>query len=149
MSNNYFEESSLYSLACVLAYRRILLIDGIYSQIDNLIPGLGSFLKEKLNDVDKLLDVSSKRPLYRYHRLLLAESIMEKENGKLVICPYFKFRDSYENSVLIKEYLTPSKDWVSNLKGYEVDPLMITLSEIVVRLSKETKIDTDIEKLFE
>lgn len=146
MDSNYFEESTLYSLGCILAYRRILLFDGIYSQIDILIPGLGIFLKEKLNDIDKILD-SGRVSLYRYDRLLLAEVIIQKENGKLNGCSYLKFKELYEDSSRIKDFLKPSKEWVSNLKGHEVEPLMMILGEIVKRLVKETGIETNITEL--
>ena len=146
MDSNYFEESTLYSLGCILAYRRILLFDGIYSQIDKLIPGLGIFLKEKLNDIDKILD-SGKVSLYRYNRLLLAEVIIQKENGKLNVCSYLKFKELYEDSPRIKDFLKPSKKWVSNLKGHEVEPLMMILGEIVKKLVKETGIETNITEL--
>lgn len=146
MDNSYFEESTLYSLGCILAYRRILLFAGIYSQIDTLIPGLGVFLKEKLNDLDKILD-TGRVSLYRYHRLLLAEVIIDKENGKLNVCSYLKFKELYEDKPRIKEFLKPSKEWVSNLKGHEVEPLMMILSEIIKRIVKETGIETNITEL--
>ena len=38
--SNYFEESTLY-LHCILAYRKILLFDRIYTQIDTLIRSVG------------------------------------------------------------------------------------------------------------
>lgn len=146
MDNTYFEESTLYSLGCILAYRRILLFEGIYSQIDNLIPGLGIFLKEKLNDIDKMLD-GGKISLYRYNRLLLAEVIIEKENGKLNICSYLKFKEKYEEQKYIKNFLNPSKEWVSNLRGHEVEPMMRKLREIIERITQETKIETNINKI--
>lgn len=144
--NSYFEESTLYSLGCILAYRRILLFEGIYSQIDILIPGLGVFLKEKLNDLDKILD-TGRVSLYRYHRLLLAEVIIEKENGKLNLCSYLKFKEMYQDNQHIKDFLKPSKEWVSNLKGHEVEPLMMILNEIIKRLVKETGIETNITEI--
>ena len=77
----------------------------------------------------------------------MAEVIIQKENGKLNVCSYLKFKELYEDSPRIKDFLKPSKEWVSNLKGHEVEPLMMILGEIVKRLVKETGIETNITEL--
>jgi hypothetical protein len=44
MQDSYYEESTLYALASVLAYSRIYLFDGVYSQIERLESGFGILL---------------------------------------------------------------------------------------------------------
>ena len=148
MDDKYFEVSTMYCLGCVLAYQRILLLEGIYSQIQQLIPGLGIFLKEKLNNMGTIIDNSSSTiSLYRYHRLLLAESVMERENDRTITCSYLKFKQQYEeNNLKMKSALLPVKDWVSSLDGSEVYPLMEGLSEIASKITKVTRIDSGIRE---
>jgi len=143
--NHYFEVSTFYSLGSILAYRRILLFDVIYSQIDELISELGTCLKNKLNEIDTKLD-SGSVSLYRYDRLLLAEVIIDKENGKLNVSSYLQFKELYEDNPRIQDMLKPSKEWISNLKAGEVEPLMVILYEIAKKIAKKTKIETNITK---
>ena len=92
MENSYFEESTLYAISCVLAFKRILLLDGIYLQLDD--NQLGKHLKRKLLyefdvEFDKLQFI--KRFFY-YDRIALAEAVMERENGNFRISTFLEVK---------------------------------------------------------
>jgi hypothetical protein len=149
MENLYYEESTLYGLGVVFAYNRILLLEGIYSQIQLLIPGLGTFLKEKLKNIESEMDnqIRFHTPFYRYDRLALADSVLQRVNDKLQTSTYLEFKEKYEGKDSnIKSSLQPAKEFVASLDGSEVDTIMKELSEIAFRIKDETGIATSIKE---
>jgi hypothetical protein len=148
MENLYYEESTLYGLGVVFAYNRILLLEGIYSQIQILIPGLGNFLKEKLKNIESVIDnrFSFRAAFYRYDRLGLADSVLQRVNGKFQTSTYLEFKEKYEGKDSnIKSSLQPAKEFVASLNGSEVDPIMKELRDIAFRIKNETGIATSIK----
>ena len=47
----YFLNSTLYILACLFAFKRIFILDGIYAKIGQLCPGLDDIIKKNLNAI--------------------------------------------------------------------------------------------------
>ena len=84
-------------MGSVLAYERILLLDGIYSQIDKLAnwpTGLGSFLKAQSSALDScIVNISEKikKDFYTYDRQALAEVIMERREDYWQSLYIFRF----------------------------------------------------------
>ena len=142
----YYEVSTLYALGSVLAYSRILLLDGLYSQVEQLIPGLGIFLKQKLDDFGKELDRNIDNPFYRYDRLSLAEVVMERADGRLRTCTYLDFKAKYEadDNLHMRESLKSAKVFVAKLRPQTAERLMKVLSTIATRIGDETGIRTHI-----
>jgi hypothetical protein len=136
----YFEETTLYALGCVLAYRRILLLDGIYSQLHP--PRFGIFLKEKMQNIDTEIDrLQSIFQFYRYDRLALAEALMRRQDNHLRTATYLEFKEQYEDTNShIKKSLKPAKDFVSHLKPPEVDKLMGEVKQVAIRIGSESGI---------
>ena len=56
MTEYYYEVSTLYILGSVLAHNRILSYEGVYTKIEQSIPGLGIFIRDKLNQFGSYLD---------------------------------------------------------------------------------------------
>lgn len=149
MQNLYYEESTLYALGVVFAYNRILLLEGVYSQIEALIPGLGIFLKEKLKKIESEMDNRFKfhTAFYRYDRLALADSVLQRVNDKFQIFTYLEFKEKYEDKESsLKSILQPAKEFVGSLAGPEVEPIMNELSEIAFKIRNETRIETSIKQ---
>ena len=78
LSREYYQESTVYAFACFLAYKTIM--DGVYSQIVQLKPDVGSKLKDKLIGIEEIMEEKQdgKHQFYNYDRLALAEAVMEK-----------------------------------------------------------------------
>jgi hypothetical protein len=70
---------SFFFFSAVLAYRRILLLEGVYSKIEQVKPDLGCFLNKSLSGIDSILEnLQKSAPFYRYHRLTLAETVIQR-----------------------------------------------------------------------
>jgi hypothetical protein len=141
MEDGYFEISTLYILGRVLAYERILLLDGIYLKLEKFRPGLEAFLKKSLKDLDEKF---GKRGFHRYNRLALAESVMERgDDEHFRTRNYIDFREDYEakNSV-VNIFLKPARDY---LNGFQINDtnlsaVMDELQSAAKRLADETGI---------
>lgn len=143
--DKYFEESTLYALACVLAYKRILLLDGIYSQIEQIKPDLGTFLKERLDDIDSTLEGLKSVSLYRYHRLALAETVIQRVENRLSACTYLEFKKQYEDSSSgIEEALKPTKEFLFYLNKPDIGYFMYDLKKTAIKIGDETGISSSL-----
>ncbi len=150
MSNIYYEMTMLYSLGRVFAFNRIMLLDGIYSEIEQHKKNLGDSLRTKLTDMEYNLDKIRGLRLYRYDRLSLAESVMSIEQDRRQISTYLDFRRNYENpNSMLKELLKPAHKFITDLQPSHVDNIMKELAELANILAKETKIETGIPHLAE
>jgi hypothetical protein len=90
MEDEYYEVSTLYALACVLAYNRILLLEGVYSQLDDK---LGRTLNEKMREFDYEIEQFREITKFVYYdRLALEQAVMERDDGHLRTCPYMEFK---------------------------------------------------------
>jgi hypothetical protein len=140
MGSSYYEVSTLYALGRVLAYERILVLDGVYPQLEDVYPDLGRFLKARLQNMDSQL---RERQFYRYNRLALAESSMEREEDHLRTSTYMHFRQHYERpNSLVKVSLEPAKHFIATLGGPEVAGLLDELRCTAKRLESVTRIPT-------
>ena len=143
MDEVYYEESTLYSLGCVLAYKRILLLDGIYSQLEDS----GRGLKQSMQDLDSEMNILQFRSrFFHYDKLALGESVMEKEENHLRTCTYLEFKNRYENDdTRLKQSLKPAKDFILNLDALGVTRILEILQDISTQLEKETRIPSGIK----
>ena len=140
--DKYFEVSTLYSLACVLAYRRILLLEGVYSKIEQAKRDLGSFLNERLIGIDSILEnFQTSTPFYRYERLILAETVIQRIGDRLGTHTYLEFKKQYDDSSSgVEESLKPAKDFLSHLSKPDIGYFMEELKQIAIRVGDETRI---------
>jgi len=87
-NEEYYITSSLYALGSVLAYHRLLLFEGIYSQIESLYPKVGSGLLNELDEFGMSLDnikvslpdSNKKVKFFRYDRVLLGDVLTNEEH---------------------------------------------------------------------
>ena len=99
-NDEYYITSSLYALGSVLAYHRLLLFEGIYSQIESLYPQFGSNLLNHLDGFGIALDnvkisvpdFNRKVKFFRYDRILLGDVLTNEINNLRHICSYAQFR---------------------------------------------------------
>jgi hypothetical protein len=140
MNDIYFEETTLYALGSVLAYARIFLLDGVYSQMEQVKSTLGTNVKNKLYAIDAALDVEFNVPFFRYERLALAEAVIRKDTTHH-ICSYLEFKKSYQDtSSNLKKSLEPAKIFISSLEGPEVASIMADLKKLVILIEDHTGI---------
>jgi hypothetical protein len=133
---------ALYSLACVLAYTRILLLEGVY-------PDLGSYLNQKLMiGIDSILENLAKvTPFYKYDRVTLAETVIQRIGDRLGTYTYLEFKKQYEDSNSgIKESLKLAQDFLSNLSKPDIGNFMEELKQIVIKVGDETGISSSLIK---
>ena len=121
-----------------------MLLDGIYSQLRQLVPNL-DILKQNLSKLEHAMDTSSLASLYRYDRLSLAEAVLEIEKERLRVCSYLNFKEKYENNANVKTSLVPAKSFVEALEGPGIELIMLRLKEIAQMLPQATGIASTVK----
>jgi hypothetical protein len=155
MTQSYYEVSSLCALARMLAYERILILDGVYPQLEEIYPELGRFIKDQLHKMEEQLakldeglmenNELKERRFYRYNRLALAEAVMERVTNHLQTITYMDFRRQYESpDSLVRTSLEPARHFIGSLPRKDVDKLLKVISQTVKRLENVTGIPTTI-----
>jgi hypothetical protein len=99
-SNEYYVVSTLYALGGVLSYQRILLFEGIYSQIESIYPQFGNWLLSKYNELGNKLDtIVIKTPklddavkFFAYDRMALRDALTETQEGILRVSSFLNFK---------------------------------------------------------
>ena len=141
----------MYSLGSILAYHRILLFEGIYSQINFIYPNFGSNLISKLDEFGTKLDnlrifnpeTKIKITFFKYDRMLLGDALTERDNNTSKLCSYLKFKSLYENDEKIRNSLEPARLFVENLPlSTELDKIKEGLDDLLVELEAKTGIKT-------
>ena len=152
---DYYIISSLYALGSVLAYHRLLLFEGIYSQIESLVPNVGSELLNKLDEFGMSLDnikvslpdSDKKIKFFRYDRVLLGDVLTNEENNVKHTYSYARFRERYEKEEFIKKNLELARDFVEALQySADLSTLMEQIHEILRNLEPLTKVPVRINQ---
>jgi hypothetical protein len=91
----YWKITMLYALARALGAERILAIEGVYPQLESVRPGLGQFLTK--SGVDRAIAKCLGESLFRYHRLALADSAVNREPDGFRVVTYTEFRRRCED----------------------------------------------------
>jgi hypothetical protein len=115
--NNYYTINTLYELGSILAYNRIMLLEGIYSQLEDASSTSGDWLKEKLGHIDSKLDRGHVR-FNRYHRIALAEALIKRgPDNRLYILTYLEFvREYLDPHSTIASFLGPAIEFVTKVE---------------------------------
>ena len=146
-SEEYYNISTLYVLGAVLAYHRILLFGGIYSQIEILFPSFGIKLSDQLdkfgNDLDDLKillpDTGKVVYFFRYNRIALGDAVTEETNERYYIRSFLKFKREYENDNILKSILIPAYNFVQALPNSDqLSQLIDNLKNILTELETKT-----------
>lgn len=151
MEDQYFATSSLYSLGRVLALERILLLEGVYPQLQRVNPGMGEFLKTHR------LDGHLGKVLYQYDRLVLAEAVMEREGPHFRTSTYLEFSTRYQSRPhqerdplslalsALESLHGKNLGWLDPSQGAETMKILLELLPVIAaRLAGETGIATSL-----
>jgi hypothetical protein len=136
-------------MGSIFAYHRILLFEGIYSQIKRIYPNFGRDLIQAIDrfgyslDELYLIDQSSNRRIkfFRYHRIMLGDAVTKRENNIPRLTSYLQFKNQYKNKEddRMKQSLSFARLFVENLpESQELAKIRSNLSKIKRML--ETKI---------
>jgi hypothetical protein len=91
-SPEYFTTSMLYGLGAVLAHKLLLQLEGVYPQLEQLRPGLGTRLLSRLEDVDKVVaKLHPEDRFQRYSRLALAQALLGRQGETYGLRTYGDF----------------------------------------------------------
>jgi hypothetical protein len=144
MDEGYYETSTLYALGRVLAYERILLLDGVYALLEETAPSLEWELRPSLRSLDRHLADDG---LQRYTRLALAEAAMEQGQGHHRTREYTAFVQDYRDEQLVMHsLLEPARDHISGWKSKHpgLPTILESLDGIARSLADETEIQTSL-----
>ncbi len=142
MTDDYFEETTLYALGRVLALERIFALEAVYPQLDSIYPGLGKFLKEYRIDL-KLQHTH----FYQYDRIALAETVIEHEGDVFRTSTYLEFRKRYEaENSPEKQWLMPASKAIRSLSNTQMEDLLATLKTKAKGIAKKTDIDSSLAR---
>ena len=142
MEDRYFEISTLYALGRVIAYERILLLDGVYPQLKQIDPDLSICLKDKMQEIGTLMT-----GFHKYDQLALAEAVIEKVNGYSRAATYLEFKRRYdEDASLGSKTLLPAKEFLTTFAGHQLEGLLKTLAKTANKIAKKTEIPTTVEE---
>jgi hypothetical protein len=113
MEDEYYVPSMLFALGSFLAYKRILLLHGTYSVMEEVRKGWGTELQLQLERLDTQLDRGRLygRPykFYRYDRLALAEALMRWDDGQSRLASSLEFRTEYQGPSPIENGMSHEK----------------------------------------
>jgi hypothetical protein len=143
MGDTYYEVSTLYALGSFLAQKRRLLLDGIYPQLEELADGLGENLETLLESVEREVGRESgdTEGFQRYHRLALAEAVMERGEGGWSVGSYLSFAERYQSGDEgFKEMLRPAKQFAHRLPSEDCSSLLGRLNETGQLVARHTRI---------
>jgi hypothetical protein len=132
----YWDITTLFAIGRALAAERILSLEGVYALIDQQ-----SDLADPLRraSVDKAVRVSLRR-LFYYHRLALAESMLERSPDGYRLLMYTKWRRRYEDpSSGLDCLLEPTMSSLQDLRPQtDLERLINSIDDIAICLGKET-----------
>lgn len=142
MTDEYFEQTTLYALGRTLALERIFALEAVYPQLDTLYPGLGKLLKD--SRIDFKLQHSN---FYQYDRVALAEAVIEREGDGFRASTYLEFRKRYEaaNS-LEKQWLMPASRALQTLSISQMEDLLATVKTKALDIAKKTGMDSSLAR---
>jgi hypothetical protein len=128
MDKEYYIPSMLFTLGSLLAYKRLLLLHGTYSVMEEVRKGWGTDLQLQLERLDTELD-NELYKFYRYDRLALAEAVTRWDDGRSRVASSLEFRSQYERvravidesnhedpNYPILQALKPAEDFVTSLR---------------------------------
>jgi hypothetical protein len=157
MGEEYYASTTLFSLARFFAIKQIMILEGAYSSIEFAYPsvdgietGLGVYIQNKFEAVDKIIDDSTNQldgtNFYRYYRLQLGEAVMEREDGQWIISKLLDFRSRYytNSNVHLPDFLEYAKEFVMAEKLNTFGLIMDQIQAISHSISKVTRLPSSI-----
>jgi hypothetical protein len=136
--------STLYVFGCVLAHHRIMLLEGVYSQIETVYPAYGDELVKGLELFGFSLVETRKSKLYRYEAIALGDALIEWKDSTVIVPTYLEFKEKYEkhDNSQMRRSLEPAKKYSEEIWSSAEDLGKLTnhLNLILPKLEKLTKI---------
>jgi len=135
----YWNVTTLYAVGRALAAERILSLEGVYTEIEDQFPELAESLRG--SGVDHTLQWGFRR-LFYYHRLALAESLLEERSDGYRLLMYTEWRRRYEDpSSGLDQLLEPTTASLQSLvPEQDLDELISALADIASELGKATNL---------
>ena len=130
----YWDATTIYAFGRALAAERILSLDGAYAAIHELFPSLSEALQPLTIDraIQKNLQF-----LFYYHRMALAESLLDARTDSCRLLMYTEWRQRYNDpSAGLSQLLEPTKASLQDLNPqHDLDELSVTLASISSQIS--------------
>jgi hypothetical protein len=142
MSPEYRETTTVFAVGRVLAAERVLALEGVYPQLEQLFPGLGKSLQ------GRRLSVALSFPsLQQYDRIALAEAVLERDKDGFRPSTFLAFQTQYSgNQPGATGWLMAARSAVSRFGQdmTKMDELLDLLGDVAHQTSDATGIPTSI-----
>ena len=133
----YWEVTSLYAVARALGAERILALGGIYVELDALSSNEDTKFPER--SVEEAVRGALGQNLFCYHRLALAEAVLDRVGDELRRLTYPEFLRRYEDPEWnLKSLLEPSRQAFGSLSKERLKVLEQSLKGLSKRIQAVT-----------
>jgi hypothetical protein len=127
----YWKITTLYAFGRALAAERVLALEGAYVQLGRV----GAALEPRR--VEDAAAEAMQGKLFYYHRMSLAESILEREHDGFRLLTYAEFRYRYDQEERgLKPLLEPVSDAIAGLGKTKLADLEVALDAIAQRVNR-------------
>lgn len=131
----YWEVTSLYALARALGAERILELEGVYVDLQTLASSQADELpRHAVEDA-----VSRAFGFFRYHRLALAEAVLDRMGDEFRLLIYTEFLRRYEDDEWnLKTLLEPARQAFASMRKERFEGLERSLRDVSERIGHLT-----------
>ena len=135
----YWEITSLYAVARALGAERILDLEGVYVELQALPSSECEKLPQRA--VEEAVKEAFEQDFFRYHRLALAEAVLDRTGDEFRLLIYSEFLRRYEDPEWnLESLLEPARQAFGSLNGEEgsekLKKLEQSLTSLLSSLSK-------------
>lgn len=135
----YWEITSLYAVARALGAERILDLEGVYLELQALSSNECKKLTRRA--VEEAVSEAFEEDFFRYHRLALAEAVLDRTGDEFRLLIYSEFLRRYEDPQWnLESLLEPARQAFGSLYGEEglkkLKKLKESLTNLVTSLNK-------------
>ena len=125
----YWEITSLYAVARALAAERVLDLEGVYVELQALSSNEDTKLPQRA--VEEAIRKAFGHGLFYYHRLALAEAVLDRAGGEFRLLTYSEFLRRYEDPEWnLKSLLEPARQAFGSLRKERLEELAQSLTNL-------------------
>jgi hypothetical protein len=118
----YWEVTSLYVVSRALGAERVLALEGVYVELDALTSNEDAKLPQRA--VEEAVRKAFGQNLFYYHRLALAEAVLDRSGDEFRILTYSEFLRRYEDPEWnLKSFLEPALQAFNSLRQERLEKL--------------------------
>lgn len=133
----YWEVTSLYVVARALGAERLLALEGVYVELQELFSDRGKQLPQRA--VEEAIRRTFGSDLFYYHRLALAEAVLDRSGDEFRILTYSEFLRRYEDPDWnLKSILSPARQAFESLSKEKLTKLEDSLRSLARRIREVT-----------